>query len=400
MATEIALPQWGMEMQDGTVVKWLKNEGDPVEQGEPLVEIETAKLTTEMESTASGVLAHILVDVGETVPVRAVLAIVAAPGEAVPRPQRADPPSATSAATAPTQVARPPAGRPSDGRPSAQVTPVARRLAKEHGVDLDTVQGTGPRGRITDADVRSAIEGEPATATAPDVGVPVAKVVPLSGLRGAIARRMHQSAQSAAGVTLTTEADVTDLVSLQRRLVAEWRTHRLRPMETELVVKAVARALKGHPRLNAVLVDNEVRELSEVNVGVAIALPEGLVVPVVRNADQTSLLETARAVRNVASKSRAGGLSPQETMGGTFTITALGALDIDAFTPIINPPQVAILGVGRTVEKPAAHKGEVALRSMMHLSLTFDHRAMDGAPAAEFLRAVKRSLEAPEWMRE
>ena len=400
MATEIALPQWGMEMQDGTVVKWLKNEGDPVEQGEPLVEIETAKLTTEMESTASGVLAHILVNVGETVPVRAVLAIVAAPGDAVPRPQRAAPPSATSAATAPTQVARPPAGRPSDGRPSAQVTPVARRLAKEHGVDLDTVQGTGPRGRITDADVRGAIEGAPATAPAPDVGIPVAKVVPLSGVRGAIARRMHQSAQSAAGVTLTTEADVTDLVSLQRRLVAEWRTHRLRPMETELIVKAVARALKGHPRLNAVLVDNEVRELSEVNVGVAMALPEGLVVPVVRNADQTSLLEIARAVRDVASKSRAGGLSPQETMGGTFTITALGALDIDAFTPIINPPQVAILGVGRTVEKPAAHKGEVALRSMMHLSLTFDHRAMDGAPAAEFLRAVKRSLEAPEWMRE
>ena len=400
MATEIALPQWGMEMQDGTVVKWLKNEGDPVEQGEPLVEIETAKLTTEMESTASGVLAHILVNVGETVPVRAVLAIVAAPGDAVPRPQRAAPPSATGAATAPTQVARPPAGRPSDGRPSAQVTPVARRLAKEHGVDLDTVQGTGPRGRITDADVRGAIEGAPATAPAPDVGIPVAKVVPLSGVRGAIARRMHQSAQSAAGVTLTTEADVTDLVSLQRWLVAEWRTHRLRPMETELIVKAVARALKGHPRLNAVLVDNEVRELSEVNVGVAMALPEGLVVPVVRNADQTSLLEIARAVRDVASKSRAGGLSPQETMGGTFTITALGALDIDAFTPIINPPQVAILGVGRTVEKPAAHKGEVALRSMMHLSLTFDHRAMDGAPAAEFLRAVKRSLEAPEWMRE
>ena len=297
MATEIALPQWGMEMQDGTVVKWLKNEGDPVEQGEPLVEIETAKLTTEMESTASGVLAHILVNVGETVPVRAVLAIVAAPGDAVPRPQRAAPPSATSAATAPTQVARPPAGRPSDGRPSAQVTPVARRLAKEHGVDLDTVQGTGPRGRITDADVRGAIEGAPATAPAPDVGIPVAKVVPLSGVRGAIARRMHQSAQSAAGVTLTTEADVTDLVSLQRRLVAEWRTHRLRPMETELIVKAVARALKGHPRLNAVLVDNEVRELSEVNVGVAMALPEGLVVPVVRNADQTSLLEIARAVR-------------------------------------------------------------------------------------------------------
>jgi pyruvate dehydrogenase E2 component (dihydrolipoamide acetyltransferase) len=392
MATEIVLPQWGMEMQDGTVVKWLKNEGDPIEQGEPMVEIETAKLTSEMESTTSGVLAHILVQVGETVPVRTVLAIVAAPGETVPRPERATPAAAqTPAASAATSAE-------AAARPTVQATPVARRLAKDHGIDLGTVQGTGPNGRITDADLRRIIEGQPEAATATDV--PVTEVVPLTGMRGAIAQNMLKSAQGTASVTLTTEADVTELAQLQRDLVAEWRTHRIRPLELEFIVKAVASGLKSHPRLNAILVDNEVRVLEEVNVGVAMALPQGLVVPVIRMADEKGLLETAQAVREIANKSRRGGLSPEETMGGTFTITALGAFDIDAFTPIINPPQVAILGVGRTVEKPAVRDGEVTIRSMMYLSLTFDHRALDGAPAAEFLRGVRRSLEAPQWMRE
>ena len=392
MATEIMLPQWGMEMQDGTIVKWLKNEGDPVVEGEPLVEIETAKLTSEVESTASGVLAHILVQVGETVPVRAVLAIVAAPGETVPRPERATPAAAqTSAVSAATSAE-------AAARPTVQATPVARRLAKDHGIDLGTVQGTGPNGRITDADLRRIIEGQPEAATATDV--PVTEVVPLTGMRGAIAQNMLKSAQGTASVTLTTEADVTELAQLQRDLVAEWRTHRIRPLELEFIVKAVASGLKSHPHLNAILVDNEVRVLSEVNVGVAMALPQGLVVPVIRQADQKGLLEIAQAVREVANKSRRGGLSPEETMGGTFTITALGSFDIDAFTPIINPPQVAILGVGRTVEKPVVRDGELTIRSMMYLSLTFDHRALDGAPAAEFLRGVGRSLEAPQWMRE
>ena len=267
MATEIMLPQWGMEMQDGTVVKWLKNEGDSVEKGEPLVEIETAKLTSEMESSASGVLAHILVQVGETVPVRAVLGIVSTPGEIVLRPERA----ATAAAqNPPTSTATSGA---SVASPSAQVTPVARRLAREHGIDLSAVQGTGPKGRITDADVRRTIEGQPEAA--PTAEVPVAEVVPLTGMRGTIAQRMLQSTQETASVTLTTEADVTD-----------WRTHRIRPLELEFIVKAVASGLRSYPRLNAILVENQVRELSEVNVGVAMALSQGLVVPVVRQADR------------------------------------------------------------------------------------------------------------------
>ena len=390
MATEIVLPQWGMEMQEGTVVKWFKDEGDTVETGEPLVEIETAKLTSELESSASGVVAHILVPVGETVPVRAALAIIADPGESVPRPEtRAQAPA--SATSAPSS-----ARSSASGAPAVQVTPVARRLATEHGVDLSTVQGTGPHGRITDGDVQRVIDGESTPSPAADATV--AEVVPLKGMRGAIAERMLQSAQTAAAVTLTTEADVTELVSLQRDLVAAWRSRRLRPLELEFLVKAVGRELKRHSRLNAIVADQEIRVLEEVNVGVAISITDGLIVPVIRRADAKSLLDIAWEVRKAANKARKGDLTPEDTMGGTFTITSLSALDVDSFTPIINPPQVAILGVGRTVEKPSVYEGEIVARSMMHLSLTFDHRALDGAPAGEFLRGVKASLEDPAWM--
>lgn len=392
MATEIALPQWGMEMQDGTVVKWLKNEGDLVEKGESLVEIETAKLTSEMESTCSGVLAHILVQKGDTIPVGAVLAIVGAPGEEVPLPELHTK-STKKSSSAPTVLI----GSDKDSSLAVQVTPVARRIAKEHGIDLTSVQGTGPGGRITDKDVRAIIDNQDEISQS--IVVPVAEVVPLTGMRGTIAQRMLKSSQGSANVTLTTQADVTLLTQLQKDLVSEWRKHRIRPLELDFIVSAVARMLKLHPRLNAMLVENEVRELSEVNVGVATALPQGLVVPVIRQADQKDLLELAKAIRKVAKMSRNGDLVPEDTMGGTFTVTDLGAFDIDVFTPIINLPQVAILGVGRTLEQPVVYEGEVTKRSMKYLSLTFDHRALDGAPAGAFLRAVKRYLEAPADMK-
>ena len=392
MATEIALPQWGMEMQDGTVVKWLKNEGDLVEKGESLVEIETAKLTSEMESTCSGVLAHILVQKGGTIPVGAVLAIVGAPGEDVPLPE-VHAKSTKQSSSAPTVLT----GSDKDSSLAVQVTPVARRIAKEHGIDLTSVQGTGPGGRITDKDVRAIIDNQDEISQS--IVVPVAEVVPLTGMRGTIAQRMLKSSQGSANVTLTTQADVTLLTQLQKDLVSEWRKHRIRPLELDFIVSAVARMLKLHPRLNAMLVENEVRELSEVNVGVATALPQGLVVPVIRQADQKDLLELAKAIRKVAKMSRNGDLVPEDTMGGTFTVTDLGAFDIDVFTPIINSPQVAILGVGRTLEQPVVYEGEVTKRSMKYLSLTFDHRALDGAPAGGFLRAVKRYLEAPADMK-
>jgi pyruvate dehydrogenase E2 component (dihydrolipoamide acetyltransferase) len=444
MAHEIVLPQWGMEMQDATIVKWLKQEGDSVREGEPLVELETAKIETEMESTASGVLAHILVPEGATIPIRTVLAIVAAPGEQVPRPAGAAPSVTAAPVTAPglpSPVAAAPLRLAAQGAPqvvpaarrlaqergidlsqvqgtgpggrilledvqraleartavppapaavSVQVTPVARRLAQQHGIDLGQVQGTGPRGRILVEDVERAI-----AAQAKPMGQP-AQVVPIKGIRQTIATRMLQSLQTTAQVTLTTEVDVTDAMKLREGLARQWTDGGLSPLH--LVIKATARALKEHPRMNAIQKEHEVELVREINVGVAVSLQEGLIVPTIRRADEKHLAAIARESRDLADKARDGKASYDEVTGGTFTITNLGSYGIDAFTPIINSSQVGILGVGRVVEKPVVYQGEITKRSMMFLSLTFDHRVIDGAPAAEFLYTVKGYLEDPWWM--
>jgi len=382
-------------MREGTIVKWLKKEGDPIKEGEPFAEIETEKIETEFESPVSGVIAHIMVAEGETVPVGTLLVIIAAPGEIVPRPTPAPRPAATASPAPPTRLTpsapsvTPPLAAQPEVRSAVQVIPAARLLAREHGIDLNLVRGTGPGGRIIEDDVRQAIEM---------LARPAAQTISLTGIRKTIADRMLQSVQTMAQVTLHTEADVTELVQLRRELLSQWRVHRLRPLDLDMVIKATARALKEHPRLNATLVDNQIRLLGEINLGIATALPDGLIVPVIQRASAKSLLEIAQEVRSLADKARRNALSTDDVTGGTFTITTLASYDIDAFTPIVNPPQVAILGIGRIIEKPAVYGREIAIRSMMSLSLTFDHRALDGAPSAEFLRAVRRNLEEPRWM--
>ncbi len=279
-------------------------------------------------------------------------------------------------------------------RTPVQVVPAARLLARQHNIDLATVQGTGPNGRVLVADVERAI----AQAATPSPRRPAGEVVPLSGLRRTIAERMLRSAQTMAQVTLTTEADVTDMVRLREALVSHWRAQRIRPLDLDLIVAATAAALREHPRLNAWLTEEGLRLLKEVNIGAATAVPDGLMVPVIKRADEKDLLSIAREIRELARRARDGKLTVDDVTGATFTITSLASQEIDAFTPLVDPPQVAILGVGRVVEKPAVYQGEVAIRSMMALSLTFDHRALDGVPAGEFLRAVKRKLESPAWM--
>ena len=435
MATNVLLPQWGMNMEDGLLVKWLVKEGDSVEAGQPLVEIETAKINSELESPVAGIVAHITAQEGATVDVGVIVAVIGEPGESVPRPSQTTPERRSRVRRAPgargragagqvTPVARRlatqndvdldqvsgtgPNGRVVEddvrraiaaretgaGARRVQVVPAARKLAKERGVGLAQVRGTGPGGRILVADVERALQAGPVAQT---VGA-VSEVVALTGLRKTIADRMLQSVQSMAQVTLTTEADVTESVRLMSELVSHWRPSRIRPLAQDLVVKATAAALADHPRLNANLVGDEIRLLEEINVGVAMAVPEGLMVPVVRKADKRDLLTLAKEMRELTKKAREGRLSLDDVTGASFTVTSLAALEIDAFTPIIDPPQVAILGVGRIVEKPAVHDGQVAVRSMMHLSLAFDHRALDGAPAGELLRAIKGRLEDPAWM--
>jgi len=437
MAQEIVLPQWGMEMQDATIVRWLKQEGDSIREGEPLVELETAKIATELESTASGVVAHILVPEGAIVPIRTVLAIVTAPGEQVARPAGAAAAGTTTSAPGTPTLTRGaasvapqvvpaarrlaqergidlaqvlgtgPGGRillddvhtalaarstapPASAEVAVQVTPAARHLARQHGIDLRTVQGSGPRGRIVIEDVQKVLAAPAQTMAQP------AQVVPIKGMRQTIATRMLQSLQSTAQVTLTTEVDVTEAMTLRAGLARQWPESGLSPLH--LVLKATARALKEHPRMNAIQKEHTVELVPEIHIGVAVSLDEGLLVPTIRRADTKPLAEIARESRDLAARARQGHASYEEVTGGTFTITNLGAYGIDAFTPIINPPQVGILGMGRVIEKPAVYQGAITGRSMLYLSLTFDHRVIDGAPAAAFLHALKGHLEDPWWM--
>ena len=452
MASEIVLPQWGMEMQDGTIIKWLKKEGDTVEEGEPIVEIETAKLQTELESTASGILARIVAQEGEIVPIRGVLAVITAPGEEIPQPAGAAS-SLTSAPQTSEIPSDPPLQRGEGGaslqaaeRDHVQVVPAARRLAQQKGIDLSTVQGSGTRGRILIEDVEKAIQSAVATPTQSangakvqvlpaarrlagennlDLGLvrgsgpngrillqdvehaisgqgagapstPTGQVIELTGIRRTIATRMLQSLQTMAQLTITTEANVSEAMALRQGLSRHQTDGNISPLH--LVIKAAARALGEHPRLNALQMEDNVQLMTQINIGVAVALDEGLITPVIRDADTKSLSQLAQEGRELAAKTRGGTAKPDDVTGGTFTITNLGAYEIDAFTPIINPPQVGILGLGRVVEKPVIVEGQIAKGEMIYLSLTFDHRIVDGAPAAEFLQSVKGYLEDPWWM--
>ena len=376
MAHNVVLPQWGMEMGDGTVVKWLKKEADTVIKGEPLVEIETAKINSEVEAPASGVLTRILVSEGSTVDVGTVLAVIAAPGEKVE--------VLKTRASTPSIVARAAPALTGTGAPSMQVEPRARRLAKDSGIDLASVRGTGPGGRVTVVDVESAAAGAGRATVAP--AIPEG-AVELTRTRRIIAERMLRSSQETASLTLTTEADVTEVVKVSQAL----REKGVGPLA--IIIKAVAESLKEHHVLNAHIWGFHTRYAPEINIGVAVAVEQGLVVPVVHHADGKSVEEIALDVRELATKAREGKLSYQDVSGGTFTVSNLGPHGVDTFTHLINQPEVAILGTGRIREKPAIYRGEIAQRSMMWLSLTFDHRICDGVPAAQFLEAVSRLLE-------
>ena len=434
MASKIIMPKLGMAMSEGVVAQWLKQDGDRVEKDEPVVVVMSKKITYKVAAPAAGVL-RVVTRVKETRPVGAVLAFVAEPGEPLPEVEAVAPPvAAAAAAVAPTPAAvaaaPAPAGfvlaspaarrlakekgvelallagtgqagmvveadvqrfleerekRPAPGEVLA--TSAAKRLAAAHQVDLAAIAGSGIGGRITEDDVRAFVEGK---AMAPPAATPAAGALPFSGMRQAIAEQMVESLRTMAQVTLTMEVDATELVKLREQLKAEFDL-----TYTDLLVKAVAKTLQRHRLLNATLIGDEIRLLESVHIGVAVALPDGLIVPVVRDADKRTVQEIAAEARRLVQGAREGTLSVDEVTGGTFTITNLGGYGIDAFTPIVNPPEVAILGVGRIAEKPVVHEGQFAKRSLMVLSLTIDHRIVDGAPGAEFLRALKEILENP-----
>lgn len=439
MATSVSLPQWGMNMEDGTLVKWLVSEGEVVTTGQPLVEVETAKINSELESPVSGIVAHLMFEDGAVVKVGTVVAVIGEVGENPPRPEpRLSKPRRTRGLSLGVSSVE------DEGRSKRQVTPIARRLAKDHGIDLETLTGSGPNGRITETDIRKAITPDKkqhlkerqviprarqlardnnldlsdVEGTGPHGRVMVSDVervlqssdsnnmlhdlftesVKLSGLRKVIADRMSLSVRSMAQVTLTSQIDATALMKSRESLVSEWRPHKIRPMELDIVVAAVGDALAQHPRLNCYLQDDTISLLKDVNVGVAMAVNDGLVVPVVNQVDLLTLLDIARLLRELTHRARKNLLTVEDVSDGGFTVTSLANYDVDVFTPLVNPPQVAILGMGRIFPRPVAVDGQVTVRHVMHVSVTFDHRALDGVPVAEYIRTLKSNLESEEWL--
>lgn len=390
MAVEVVMPKFGLTMTEGTIQQWFKSEGDAIKTGEALFEVETEKVLYEVEAPTDGTVAKLLYAVEAVVGVGLPVAIIAEAGEEVAEvaARYADAPAAApaSASPEPAPVATSaPSPAPQEKRGRVPVTPAARKLAKEHSIDLSGVAGTGPRGRITREDVQKTIDsgGQAAPPPAPTAAPAAAEDIPLRGMRKVIAERMHQSLQGSAQLTISTEADVTQLIDRRQEVRQEFNV-----TYTDFIVQACAHALRQHPRMNAYLEGDIIRANSDIHVGLAVALDEGLIVPVVRDADKKSLKDIAAEAKTLAEKARASQLKLEEVSGGTFTVSNLGMYGVDAFTPIINVPQSGILGVGRIVEKPVIHRGEVTRRSMMVLSLTFDHRVIDGAPAGAFLQTV------------
>ncbi|MCY4385525.1 MAG: dihydrolipoamide acetyltransferase family protein [Desulfurellaceae bacterium] len=390
MAVEVVMPKFGLTMTEGTIQQWFKSEGDAIKTGESLFEVETEKVLYEVEASADGTVAKLLYAVEAVVGVGLPVAIIAEAGEEVAEvaARYADAPAAAPAAAPPEPApvaTSAPSPAPQEKRGRVPVTPAARKLAKEHSIDLSGVAGTGPRGRITREDVQKTIDsgGQAAPPPAPTATPAAAEDIPLRGMRKVIAERMHQSLQGSAQLTISTEADVTQLIDRRQEVRQEFNV-----TYTDFIVQACAHALRQHPRMNAHLEGDIIRANNDIHVGLAVALDEGLIVPVVRDADKKSLKDIAAEAKTLAEKARASQLKLEEVSGGTFTVSNLGMYGVDAFTPIINAPQSGILGVGRIVEKPVIHRGEVTRRSMMVLSLTFDHRVIDGAPAGAFLQTV------------
>lgn len=396
MPTPIILPQWGMGMNDGQVMKWLKSVGDPISKSDNLVEIESSKVNAEVESTADGTLGRIDVEESRVVAVGTTLGYILLPGET----DKDLPVLNLQSTEASTSVDSNQKEALDSGAPQKRkvITPRARRLASQLNVDIDAIVGTGPSGRITEDDVRKVQDGyETTQANVSDL--PVEKVVKLERLRATIARRMTESA-SIPTVTLNMTVDVNIAVEFQKRLVSEWRKHKLRPQYQDLVLKATARALSETQEANAHLVDNEIRFMKEVNLGVAMAVKDGLIVPVIKNADKKTLLEIALEVRDLAKKSRTNSITVDEMSGSTFSVTTLESFGIEVFNPLLNLPEIGILGVGNVDLVPLFVEEKIMPRSVGHLNLTFDHRAWDGTPAASFLSTISKYISDPSWMDE
>ena len=390
MATDVSLPRLGQGMEAGTIVRWLKSEGDTVEKGEALYELDTDKVTQEVEADAGGVLLKILAGEGEEIEVGKRIAVIGEEGEEVPV---AEEPAAKAEKKAEAPKPEPlPAERieapqePSRADGRLKASPLARRIARERSIDLASLSGTGPDGRIVAEDVERAAA---APAYAPAGAAPLeAEVVPLTSLRKTIARRLTEAWQAPA-FQISMSADMTRAQELHARLREQGVS------VTDILTKLAAIALLRHREVNAHFADDELRIFPNAHIGLAVATERGLIVPVQREVERKSLVQIAAERKEIVQRTREGKLSQEDLDGGTFTISNLGMYGVEIFTAVLNPPQAAILAVGAIEEKPVVDNGDFVARPLMAMTLTCDHRAVDGAKAAEFLRELKTLLEEP-----
>ena len=382
MAHEITVPRLGWTMEEGTFSGWLKADGDVVREGDELFVLESDKASEAVTAIDTGILRMIAggPQQGDVVKVGQCLGYLVAPGEEIPSAPRPAPvPDAKQLVSSDSEIQ--PGKATSRGRRA--VSPRARRVARELGVDCSQLTGTGRAGRIVERDVRSAASRQMAAD----------RVIPLSPVRRLIAERMAASAHTTAPVTLTTKADVTRWREVRERRRTEGGPV---PGYTELMLFVTAQALRQHPQLNARWQDDAIVLCAGVHLGVAVDTAAGLMVPVIRDADRLSLDQIGECLKDLAERARSRNLRGEDMVGGTFTVSNLGMYGIDAFTPIINLPECAVLGVGRVVTEPAVHEGQIVPRDRMTLSLTFDHRVVDGAPAARFLNDMRLLIETTD----
>ena len=445
MATKFLLPLLGQTMEEGTINKWFKNEGDYIEKGEPLLEVMTDKVNMEVEAPVSGILRKIIAPEQAVVPVKDPIAIIGDADENIDNllaeitDSQPSAPAAQAETTAPVQAPQPPqdSARTEDGRifasPRAKkaakdsgldisllaglgtgpggrivekdvlnflakaeatkpkITPLAGKVAADLGVDVTGVVGTGPGGRITREDVEHAVPAAPIAQT-PSLG----RTIPFTGIRKAVAEAMSRSAFTQPQLTHVMEVDMSECVKFREQLNKDLEKRSgIKLTFTDIIIKASGRAIEDFPIVNSSLEPDKIVIHDDVHIAVAVAIDFGLVTPVIRSVRGKTLSAISQELKVLAEKARAGKLSPAELQGGTFTVTNLGAYGIDAFNPIINPPQSAILGVCRIAKRPVVVDDKIEIRPMMNLCLTYDHRVIDGAPAAEFLGRIKDLLENP-----
>ncbi len=404
MAAEVVMPKLGMAMKEGTVSTWNKKVGDSVSKGDMIASINSEKIEMDIEAPQDGVILDILVQEYVGVPPGTIICYVGKPNEQLTEQNR----SANELQAPKNEVAaaisleEPPANTASSkkNKETVRISPIARKIAESENINIETIQGTGPKGRITKADVEKVLAeraSESSHQTVERDNPAINKeTLPVAGMRKVIASRMHNSLLNSAQLTINMKADVTDLLSLQREIkdVTQQR-HKVKISLTDFIARAVVLSLQEHKQMNSAYIDNEIQLYNHVHLGMAVALENGLVVPVMQHAEKMSLVELATEIKTRAADARQGQLSTDRMQGSTFTITNLGAYGVEYFTPVLNPPETGILGVGATEDVPMYKGDELQKRNLLPLSLTFDHRVLDGAPAANFLGTIKQYLEQP-----